>query len=163
MIIPSRKESSMPTVAIGDPAPDFSVTASNGEQITLSDYRDKQAVVLFFYPADHSPICSQEACAFRDAYDDFVQAGAVLIGVSGDSDVSHQRFAENLRLPYHLVADEQGTLRQLYGVPTAFMFLPGRVTYVIDRTGIVRLIFNSSLQAAAHTTEALRILQQLKT
>ncbi|MFO1020187.1 MAG: redoxin domain-containing protein [Planctomycetales bacterium] len=78
-------------------------------------------------------------------------------------DVSHQRFADNLRLPYYLVADEQGTLRDLYGVPSAFMFLPGRVTYVIDREGIVRLVFNSSLQASQHTTErALRILREIK-
>ena len=69
-------------VAVGDQAPDFAVTGHDGQEVRLSDYRGKKVVVLFFYPKDGTPICTQEACAFRDAYEDFVEAGAVVIGVS---------------------------------------------------------------------------------
>jgi peroxiredoxin Q/BCP len=146
---------------IGDPAPDFSKTAQTGETISLGDYRGKQTVVLYFYPADNTPGCTTQACAFRDAYEDFVQAGAVVIGVSGDSLESHQQFATGKKLPFLLLSDADGSLRKAYGVPKTFGLLPGRVTYVIDKQGLVQHIFNSQLFAGKHVTEALAMVRKL--
>ena len=148
-------------IEVGDPAPDFAVTSYDGQEIRLADYRDKNVVVLFFYPKDGTPMCTKEACAFRDAYDDFAEAGAVVIGVSADSEKSHHRFASNQNLPFHLVSDRDGSLRRLFNVPKTMGFLPGRVTYVIDRTGLVRMLFNSQMTADGHVDEALKVVREL--
>lgn len=149
------------TVSVGDQAPDFEVTSHEGQELRLSDYRNEKVVVIFFYPKDGTPICTREACAFRDAYEDFVEAGAVVIGVSADSEKNHQSFAASNRLPFHLVSDGDGSLRRLFGVPKTMGFLPGRVTYVIDREGVVRMLFNSQLTADGHVSEALKAIQGL--
>ena len=151
----------MSTLKVGDRAPDFSLPSHEGKTVSLADYRRKNAVVLFFYPKDESPICTKEACSFRDAYEDFVQAGAVVIGVSSDSAESHQTFAAHHRLPFLLLADADGGLRKVFGVPKTLGIMPGRVTYVIDKEGIVRLIFNSQLSAGEHVAEALKMVRQL--
>jgi peroxiredoxin Q/BCP len=148
-------------VSVGDPAPDFTVTSHDGQEIRLSDYRDKKVVVLFFYPKDGSPICTKEACAFRDAFEDFVDAGAVVIGVSGDSAASHREFAAAHRLPFVLVSDDDGSLRRAYGVAKTMGLLPGRVTYVIDQEGILRLAFSSQMSADRHVREAMKVIQEL--
>ena len=98
----------MPTVHVGDHAPDFTANSQAGQPVILSEFRGRQAVVLFFYPKDNSAVCTKEACSFRDAYEDFVQAGAVVIGVSSDSAESHRAFASNRRLPFVLLADADG-------------------------------------------------------
>jgi thioredoxin-dependent peroxiredoxin len=151
----------MPTLKIGDRAPDFSLVSQDGKTVTLADFLGKNAVVLFFYPKDESPICTKEACSFRDAYEDFVKAGAVVIGVSSDSAESHREFAAHHRLPFLMLADENGALRKAFGVPKTLGILPGRVTYVIDKQGVVRLIFNSQLSAADHVSEALEIVNKI--
>lgn len=151
----------MRRINVGDRAPDVTLTTHDGRRVTLDDFRRKQAVVLFFYPKDNTRICTREACAFRDAYEEFVEAGAVVIGVSGDSDESHREFAEKYRLPFLLVADVDGSLRRAFGVPKTLGLLPGRVTYVIDRDGIVRSIFNAPLQSQKHVDEALRTVRDL--
>lgn len=151
----------MSSLNVGDPAPNFNVTAHDGQTISLADFRGKQAVVVFFYPRDNTTVCTKEACAFRDSYQDFVAAGAAVIGISSDSTESHQQFAATQRLPYLLVSDSDGALRKAFGVPKTLGFLPGRVTYVIDRQGIIRHIFNSQLQAQQHVDEALAIVKQL--
>ncbi|MGH9389435.1 MAG: peroxiredoxin [Vicinamibacteria bacterium] len=149
----------MKRVGVGDRAPDFKLEAHNGEKVSLTDYRGKKTVVLYFYPKDETPGCTKEACRFRDSYEDFVKAGAVVIGASGDSPASHRAFAEKRHLPFLLVSDEDRSLRKAYGVPKALGLIPGRVTYVIDRDGIVRHVFNSMLQAERHVSEALDILR----
>ena len=152
----------MKPIEVGDAAPEFSATTSSGQQISLADYKGRQAVVIFFYPKDNSPVCTMEACSFRDAYEEFVKLGAAVIGVSGDSDESHRSFAAAQRLPFQMIADAQGTLRQLFGVPKSLLVLPGRVTYIIDRQGIVRHIFNSQLQGTRHVEEALTMVRELQ-
>ncbi len=146
----------------GDRAPPFTGTTQTGQQVSLSDYLGKQAVVLYFYPKDNTSVCTTQACAFRDAYEDFVQAGAVVIGVSSDSADSHRGFAEKRQLPFLLISDADGSLRKAFSVPRTLGLFPGRVTYVIDRQGIVRLVFNSQLNAGRHVTEALDMVRQLK-
>jgi len=151
--------SSEPAVKSGDRAPDFALPDRAGRTVRLSDYRGKQAVVLYFYPKDDTPGCTKEACAFRDQYEVFRDAGAEVIGVSSDSAESHSRFADKYKLPFVLVADGGGTVRKQYGVPATLGLLPGRVTFVIDRDGIVRHVFNSQLQATRHVEEALQALR----
>jgi len=148
-------------VRVGDPAPDFSVPSSDGETVSFGDYRGKSDVVLFFYPKDHTPLCTAEACSFRDSYEAFREVGAEVIGVSADSDASHRRFAARHRLPFRLISDADGSLRTRYGVPRTLGLFPGRVTYLIDREGVVRHVFSSQIQAARHVEEALRILKSL--
>ncbi|MBI3863921.1 MAG: peroxiredoxin [Planctomycetia bacterium] len=151
----------MPSIQVGDPAPEFTVTASDGQRVSLADFRGKQAVVVFFYPRDNTSVCTAEACAFRDAYEDFVEAGAAVIGVSSSSDQSHRAFSASHRLPYLLVSDADGALRKLFGVPDAFFVIPRRVTFVIDRDGIVRHVFSALFQGKEHVDEALKTVRGL--
>ncbi|SRR5579875_363199 len=146
---------------VGLPAPDFTLPNQEGKPVTLSDFRGKN-VVLYFYPKDNTAGCTAEACAFRDSYQVFKDAGAEVIGVSSDSAESHEQFAAQHHLPFILLSDEGGAVRKRYKVPASLGLLPGRVTYVIDREGIVRHIFSSQLNFQKHVTEALRILQELQ-
>lgn len=151
----------MASIGVGDRAPDFTAEAQTGQPVSLGDYRGKHVVVLYFYPKDGTPICTKEACSFRDAYEDFVRAGAVVIGVSSDSAQSHRSFADAHHLPYVLLADASGALRKAFGVPRTLGVLPGRVTYVIDKEGVVRHVFNAQLSAERHVTEAMATVRQL--
>jgi peroxiredoxin Q/BCP len=148
-------------IAAGDRAPDFKLHDQKGREVSLSEFRGKKAVVLYFYPKDETPGCTKEACSFRDSYEDFVRAGAEVIGVSGDSVAKHQSFAEHHRLPFTLLADADNALRKAYGVPATLWILPGRVTYVIDKEGVVRHVFDSQLQATRHIDEALAVVKKL--
>lgn len=150
-------------VQVGDRAPDFELpTQKTGEMFHLHDMLGKSAIVLYFYPKDDTPGCTKEACAFRDSYDVFKEAGAEVIGVSSDSEASHQQFAAKYRLPFLLLSDSKGTLRKLYGVPTSMGFLPGRVTYVIDKEGTVRHVFSDMFNSQKHIDEALQILKSVQ-
>lgn len=150
----------MAAIEVGNAAPDFERNDQNGEPVRLADYRGERAVVLYFYPKDETPGCTRQACAFRDSYRDFTDAGAEVIGVSGDSDDSHQSFAEHHKLPFRLIADGDGRLRKAFGVPKTLGLMPGRVTYVIDRDGIVRHVFNAQLAPQRHIDEALATLRE---
>ena len=148
------------TVGVGDPAPDFTLPDQSGAPVSLGNYLGKKDIVLYFYPKDNSAGCTAEACAFRDSYEVFKDAGAEVIGISSDTAEYHQQFAKKHRLPFILLSDEGGAIRRRYGVPTTFG-LPGRVTYVIDRKGIVRHIFSSQLRFEKHVDEALKTLQTI--
>lgn len=156
-----RRSLKMRQIQVGDQAPDFEWALPTGERIQVSDFLHKKVVVLFFYPRDESPVCTLEACAFRDAYDQFVEAGAVVIGISGDSAESHTEFATRHALPFYLVSDRDNLIRKAFGVPRTLGLLPGRVTYVIDTNGAVRLVFSAQLAADRHVTEALRVIREL--
>ncbi|GAX36765.1 peroxiredoxin [Nodularia sp. NIES-3585] len=149
------------SVKVGDTAPDFTLCAQNGSTVSLSAFRGQKAVVLYFYPKDDTPGCTAESCAFRDQYEVFKTAGAEVIGVSGDSNESHQKFAQKYNLPFTLLSDKDNQVRKLYGATTAFGFIPGRVTYVIDKEGVVQYVFDSMLNFKGHVEEALKTLQQL--
>jgi peroxiredoxin Q/BCP len=146
-------------VRVGDEAPDFVLPDRTGKMVRLSEFRGRKAVVLYFYPKDDTPGCTKESCAFRDSYQDFQDTGAEVIGVSSDSAESHGRFAAKHRLPFTLLADQGAQVRKRYGVPATLGLLPGRVTFVIDRAGIVRHVFNSQFQATQHVSEALEALR----
>jgi thioredoxin-dependent peroxiredoxin len=154
-------QSSKGKVQVGDRAPGFSLKTQTGTTVSLDDFLGKSAVVLYFYPKDQTSGCTAEACSFRDSYEVFKEAGAEVIGVSSDSEASHQQFASQHRLPFLLLSDKRGTLRKLYGVPSVFGIVPGRVTYVIDKEGIVRHIFSGLRNVEGHVTEALKIVQSI--
>lgn len=122
----------------------------------------EKPVILFFYPKDDAPGCTNEACAFRDNYEEFGKLDVQVIGISSDSVESHKRFAEKHDLPYLLLSDEDKKVRKLYGVLNTLGFFPGRVTYVIDSEGIVRHVFSSQLGVERHVEEAHKILQTIR-
>ncbi|WP_354635033.1 peroxiredoxin [Planktothricoides raciborskii] len=149
-------------IKVGDKAPDFTLNSATGEKVSLKDFYGKKSVVLYFYPKDDTPGCTAESCAFRDSYEVFKEAGAEVIGVSGDSQQSHQQFARKYNLPFILLSDSDNKLRQLYGVPATLFILPGRVTYVIDKQGVVRHIFDSMMNFQGHVEEALKTLKAIQ-
>ena len=146
-------------VKVGDRAPDFTLLSNTGENVTLSQFLGRKNVVIFFYPMDESPVCSREAEAFRDKYEDFKELNAEVMGISSQSVESHKSFANNHNLPFILLSDADNSVRKLYGVSTTLGVVPGRVTYVIDKEGVIKYIFSSQFQPAKHAEEALRALK----
>jgi peroxiredoxin Q/BCP len=145
-------------VGVGDPAPDFTLPAHAGGKVRLRDLLGRKAIVLFFYPKDESPGCTAEACAFRDSYAAFTDAGAEVVGISGDSVRAHRRFAAAHRLPFILLSDRDGAVRRAYGAERLLGLWRSRITFVIDRGGIVRHVFESQIAAVRHVAEALEAL-----
>jgi thioredoxin-dependent peroxiredoxin len=148
-------------VQVGDKAPDFTLPSQMGDNVTLSEYFGKKNVVLYFYPKDETTGCTKEACTFRDSYDVFTNLGAEVLGVSGQSVESHKSFATHHNLQFILLSDKDNKVRILYGVPATMGIIPGRVTYVIDKKGVVRHIFNSQYQPQKHVEEAKQVLEKL--
>jgi len=149
-------------IGVGDKAPDFTLPSQSGEPVRLQDRIGQRVVVLYFYPKDETRGCTAEACAFRDSHEVFTDAGAEVIGVSSDSVDRHASFAGRHNLPFTLLSDAGGKVRKAYGVPAALGFIPGRVTYVIDRSGTVRHVFNSMTNIDGHVKDALAVVQQLQ-
>jgi peroxiredoxin Q/BCP len=147
---------------VGDTAPDFVLQDSQGRRVQLKELLRRGPAVVYFYPKDETPGCTAEACAFRDAYEDFKKEGAEVVGISSDSAGDHNAFAHHHRLPFTLLSDVGGEVRARYQVKPGFLGLvPGRVTFVIDREGIIRHIFDSGIQPAKHVKEALRVLRSM--
>lgn len=149
-------------IQAGDKAPDFTLPSQSAEQVRLADRLGERVVVLYFFPKDGTPGCTAQACAFRDSHEVFADAGAEVIGVSSDSVDSHAAFAGRHKLPFTLLSDQGGRVRKSYGVPPVLGVLPGRVTYVIDRQGTVRHVFNSMTRIGHHIDDALAVVRQLQ-
>src|SRR5688572_146211 len=147
-------------IEVGQPAPGFERVAHEGSSISTRPPLPR-VLVLYFYPKDETAGCTAQACAFRDSFEAFKDAGAIVVGVSDDSLETHRSFAEHRRLPFPLLADESGELRKAFDVPNWLGILRNRVTFVIDKGGIVRHAFQSQLRATQHVEEALRIVRQL--
>lgn len=148
-------------IQIGDKLPSFKAAKQDGTAFESASIQHKP-VVIYFYPKDFTPGCTTQACSFRDAYQDFQDLGAEVIGVSGDSATSHQNFQQKYKLPFILLSDTDRKLRRLFGVPNAlFGLLPGRVTYVFDAKGYCIYIFDS-ISAKNHITKALDAIKKSK-
>jgi len=145
----------------GTAAPDFELPDQHGNLVRLSRYRGTRPVVIYFYTKDDTGGCTIEASGFRDDFEKFQAAGAEVMGISNDSTESHLRFAAKYKLPFTLLSDKGGRVRKLYGVKKTLGVIPGRVTFVIDRTGIVRHGFSSQSKPARHVVEALAALAAL--
>jgi peroxiredoxin Q/BCP len=137
-------------IAVGKPPPDFTATAHDGTVVHLAALTGKP-VVIYFYPKDETPGCTKEACSFRDAWDDLSKKGVVMIGISGDDDASHKKFAEHHKLPFLLVSDPDGKIAKQFGVPFTAGFA-GRQTFVIDASGNVKKIYRS-VDVTSHAKE----------
>jgi peroxiredoxin Q/BCP len=164
--LPSSNSSSRTTfifakVNKGGVPPSFTLKDQEGRNVTLSKFKGKP-VVVYFYPADETPGCTKQACAFRDSYEKFKKAGAEVVGISGDDPSSHKAFAKKYRLPFTLLSDEGNKVRKDWGVPAdLFGTLPGRQTYVLDKNGVVQLIYNNQFQPEKHIDETLKLLQSI--
>ena len=148
----------MPELKPGDPMPDTTLAGPAGP-VQLRDKIGKPLVV-YFYPKDETFGCIREACAFRDQYEDFVAAGAEVIGVSRDDASSHDKFKDHYKLPFTLLSDPGGKVAEAWGV-RGMLGLSGRVTYVFDKSGIVRHRFESMLRFGKHVDEALDVVKKL--
>lgn len=144
-----------------DIAPDFELPDLHGNQVNLYSMLEKGPVVLYFYPKDETRGCTAQACAFRDDYESFKDAGAEVVGISSDSPEAHRKFADHHRLPFVLLSDSKKVVRNLYKVPNALIFIPGRVTYVIRPDRTIALAFNSMFQPEAHIKETLAALKEI--
>jgi thioredoxin-dependent peroxiredoxin len=153
----------MKRVQTGDMIPDFQLPDQDGVVFDISSVLGKKNLVIYFYPKDDTPGCTREACYFRDQYDVFRDTDAEVIGISGQSPESHKAFAEKYDLHFRLLSDEGNRVRKLFGVPSDLLgLIPGRVTYVVDKSGKVVFTFNSQSQISRHVDEALRILKEMK-
>lgn len=148
-------------VKVGEKAPDFTLPNQGGKMVSLHDFEGKQNVVLYFYPKDFTMGCTTETISFGENYDDLRSLGAEVIGVSSDSVESHRGFAEKCKVGFVMVSDEGGKVRESYGVSSSFGLVPGRVTFLIDKQGVVRHVFSSQLNPKRHVSEAMEALKAL--
>lgn len=146
----------------GIAAPQVKFTKEDGTSVQLSEYLGKRTIVLYFYPKDDTYGCTIEACTFRDSYEDFKAAGADVIGVSADDGASHEAFKAKNKLPFTLLSDPGNEGAKAFGVKKVFGLLPGRVTFVIDRQGIIRHRFESAVRMQKHVEEALTLVKSLE-
>lgn len=153
----------MAKISVGSSIPGFVLNDQNGNSFDINTVLGKKNLVIYFYPKDDSPGCTKEACSFRDQFEVFAEANAIIIGISSQSVKSHKEFADKYHLNYTLLSDQDGKVRKLFGVPTNFLgIIPGRVTYVVNKEGIVVFLFNSQTNAEQHVSEALKVLKDLK-
>lgn len=146
---------------VGDTIPNFKTLDNNGNVFDSSAIVGVKPAVFYFYPKDDTRGCTTQACGFRDQYEDFKDLGAEVIGISSDSVDSHQNFTKKYKLPFLLLSDNDKKIRKLFGVkPGLFGLIPGRVTYIIDRNGVIQLIFDS-FAAENHIYEALEKIKKI--
>jgi thioredoxin-dependent peroxiredoxin len=149
------------TLQIGDKIPNFIAKDTRGNDFDSQNIVGQKPLVIYFYPKDNTPGCTAQACSFRDQYEDFTDLGAEVIGISSDSEKSHEKFAMRYKLPFILLSDNDKKIRKLFGVPSGMLgLLPGRVTYVADKNGIIQLIFDS-MMATKHIPKALEAIKKL--
>ncbi|MGO4911445.1 peroxiredoxin [Leeuwenhoekiella sp. W20_SRS_FM14] len=142
---------------LGDKLPVFELEDQRAEIFSSVNVKNK-AVVIYFYPKDFTPGCTAEACEFRDKYEDFKDAGAVVIGISSDDTASHAKFSKKYKLPFIMLSDSNGKVRKQFGVKSSLMgLLPGRETFVFDESGSLIMRYNS-IKSKNHISKALKAL-----
>ena len=147
---------------VGDIIPNFTAKDTNGNDFDSSEIVGIKPVVFYFYPKDNTPGCTAQACSFRDQYQDFKDLGAEVIGISNDSVESHQKFSKRYKLPFLLLSDSNSKLKKMFGVKTNLLgLIPGRVTYLADKTGTIQFIFDSVL-VTKHIPKALDFLKKMQ-
>lgn len=144
----------------GDIVPKFTAQDATGAVFESNSIIGKKAVIIYFYPKDDTPQCTVQACGFRDNYADFLNLGVEVIGISSDDVNSHQEFIKKYNLPFLLLSDPDKTIRKLFGVPSAFLgLLPGRVTYLVNKNGVIQMVFDSML-GMKHVTKMIEKLTE---
>lgn len=150
----------MKRIEVGDHIPSFTLLNEQGEAVEINSELG-QPLVLFFYPKDHTSGCTKQVCTFRDNFSEFTSLNVRVIGISGDAVASHKLFKEDYQLPFTLLSDPKNKIRSLFGVPKSLLFIPGRVTYIVDEKGIVRHIFDSMFEAEKHVSIAIQQLKKM--
>lgn len=146
---------------VGDKLPLFGAKDQNGNDFYIASILEKKVLVIYFYPKDDTPGCTKQACFLRDQYEEFKAIGAEVIGISGDSISMHKKFASKYDLPFILLSDENKSLRKLFGVKTnMFGLIPGRVTYVVDKKGVIQMIFDD-MNATNHLEKTVEKVKSL--
>ena len=155
------KQSSALNLAVGESAPDFSLVDQNGKTFVRS--KNKKPLVVYFYPADSTPGCTVQATAFNDEITAIrKEYMADVVGISGQGAESKQKFAAELGLDFSILADEGDEVRKAFEVPkAAFGFLPGRVTYVLDKNGVCTSVYDNLTDAASHINAAKDALSEM--
>mmetsp|Transcript_2649 Transcript_2649/g.6091 ORF Transcript_2649/g.6091 Transcript_2649/m.6091 type:complete len:225 (+) Transcript_2649:88-762(+) len=162
----SARNSIRTRAAIGDSAPTFKLPSESGKQISLEDFKGpfgiealSKPVVVFFYGGQGSPSCTKEAEAFRDAYPEIKASGAEVLGISRDSNEFSQQWKSEKGLPFPLLSDEDGSIREAFGIKKdLFGLLDGRETYVIGKDGKIQMKFNSQFEPEKHVDKVLDTL-----
>lgn len=151
-------------INLGELAPEFTLPDKQGNLISLKDFAGKK-IILYFYPKDSTPGCTKEACDFRDKNGDFTNANSVIIGISKDSEKSHEKFISKFELPFILLSDNEGVVCEAYGVWTLkknygkeYMGI-SRTTYIIDEKGFVEKVY-ANVKVSGHVEEVLEYIKQ---
>lgn len=147
------------TLAIGDHIPAFSLKDQHGNTFRSADYVGKHILVVYFYPKDESPVCTKEACAFRDSFTDFVKSGAIVVGINGGTVASHKEFSDHYKLPFILLSDPGDKVYHLFGVKNK-MFFTGRETFVVGLDGKIAFTFTSLMDGKKHAEDALAFIRE---
>lgn len=146
---------------VGDKLPLFGAKDQNGNDFYINSVLGKKVLVIYFYPKDDTPGCTKQACFLRDQYEEFKTIGAEVIGISGDSIAAHKKFASKYDLPYILLSDPDKILRNLFGVKSNMLgLIPGRVTYIVDKEGVVQMIFED-MNATNHLDRTVEKVKSL--
>ncbi|MFC4818066.1 MULTISPECIES: peroxiredoxin [unclassified Flavobacterium] len=146
---------------VEDKLPLFAGKDQNGNEFNIASVLGEKVLVIYFYPKDDTPGCTKQACFFRDQYEEFKDLGAEVIGISGDSISAHKKFVHKYDLPFILLSDNDKTIRKLFGVPTNFLgLIPGRVTYIVDKKGIVKMVYDS-MNAESHFPKVIEAVKSL--
>ncbi len=151
----------MKSIEIGDSIPPFRLLNQANKAVDIASYIG-HPMVIYFYPKDDTPGCTREACSFRDEFHRFADARVTVFGISADSPSSHAAFKAKYNLPFDLLSDDGNKVRTKFGVPSSlFGLFAGRVTYVVDRKGVVAGLYNSQLNVTKHVDEALSVIKAL--
>jgi peroxiredoxin Q/BCP len=143
---------------VGDHVPMFSLSDQDGKEFNVADHIGKSVMVFYFYPKDESMVCTKEACAFRDSFDEFTKAGAVVIGINGGTVASHKEFQRHYKLPFTLLSDPGNKIYALFGVKSK-MFFSGRETFIVDLKGKITYSHEAMLQGKEHADDALAFIK----
>jgi peroxiredoxin Q/BCP len=157
----TRPDGGKGLLPVGGRAPEVRGLDAQDKPVALSSLRGQKLALVYFYPKDETPGCTKEACALRDAFDEYEKEGVVIFGVSRDSDESHRKFRKTHQLPFPLVADESGAIQSAYGVPSKLPGIAARVSFLIDRDGRVAQIW-PDVDPALHAQEVLAAARRLK-
>ncbi len=154
-----NKKDRMETLEIGDRIPHFVLKDQNGRDVDIADYIGKTKLVIYFYPKDESPGCTRQACAIRDHFADYTDAGATVIGINSGSVESHRAFAEEHGLPFTLLSDPGNRVLKQFGVKNV-LFLTGRETFVVGLDGKIVFKYRALMNATAHNDKVLAFLKK---
>ena len=149
-------------LSVGDKAPVFSLKDQNDKTFNLNDFIGKKILVIYFYPKDETGTCTKEACAFRDSYEEFTKAGAMVVGINNEAVETHKKFQEHHNLPFTILSDPNKEAINGFGVKPIFVTMTGRETFVVDLNGKIVYEYNSASEGEKHSIEALAFIKNMK-